>query len=58
MGKTFEEWYGNQNDDGWTLQDEIEEALENRMWDTHLSVKYLLKEARDASRQNMTTKDI
>ena len=41
MGKTFEEWYSNQNDDGWTLQDEIEEALENHMWDTHLSVKEL-----------------
>lgn len=58
MGKTFEEWYSNQNDDGWTLQDEIEEALENHMWDTHLSVKELLKEAWDASRQHMTTKDI
>ena len=58
MGKTFEEWYSNQDDDGWTLQDEIEEALENRIWDTHLSVKCLLKEAWDASRQNMTTRDI
>ena len=53
MGKTFDEWY-----EGEYLHIYLDEAVENSSFDSHLDIKELLKDAWDASRQNMTTRDI
>ena len=59
MGKTFEEWYNIPTDDGYmSFEDYIECSLENSSFDSHEDIKQLMKEAWEASRLNMTTRDI
>lgn len=53
MGKTFEEWYEVE-----FFKIYIEEAIENSSYDSHEDIKSLMKEAWEASRQHMTTRDI
>ena len=53
MGKTFEEWYEVE-----FFKIYIEAAIENSSFDGHEDIKSLMKEAWEASRQHMTTRDI
>ena len=53
MAKTFEEWYESEY-----LSVYLDEAIENSSFDSHLDIKEFLEKAWDASRQNMTTRDI
>lgn len=51
MGKTFEEWY---SENGWWIENNVQDQAEGHWADLE---KYL-KLAWDASRENMTTRDI
>ena len=55
MGKTFEEWF-EEND--LKLEDKVYKVGEFDCWFSYSGFKETLKEAWEASRQHMTTRDI
>ena len=59
MGKTFEEWFEEVNGDG-SLEDRVYCVSNYSSGDYFSCVGFeeVMKEAWEASRQNMTTKDI
>ena len=59
MGKTFEEWFEEVNGDG-SLEDRAYYVGKCSGGDyfSYVGFEEVMKEAWDASRQNMTTKDI
>ena len=59
MGKTFEEWFEEANKHG-ALEDRVYHIRNYSGGDyfSYIRFEEVMKEAWDASRQNMTTKDI
>ena len=57
MGKTFDEWFEEVNQHG-ALEDKVFKVGNFDCWFSYSGFEETLKEAWDASRQNMTARDI